>query len=79
MQTDVLLVHTVAEMYVLSGSVWLYNFKSGELLKKIGVEFPIHRLFLTPDRVFLEIVGESKIVFYHLGGEYVYSVDIWTH
>ena len=73
LQKDVLLLQTVADTDMWNGIVWFYNFKSGELLKKIKIEFPIHRLFLTPDRVFLQIVGKSKIVFYHLDGEYVYS------
>ena len=64
-QNDVLIVYTVADFYRWNGKVWMYNFKSGELLKKISLDFPLNYLFLTPDRSFLVIVGEKKIAFYH--------------
>jgi hypothetical protein len=54
-------------------NVLLYNFRTGELLNEFRVTSPTWCLFETPDKEFLVMSGERKILFYHLKGAYVYS------
>jgi hypothetical protein len=71
----ILMIEDMFHKFDISKSINIsfYNFRSGESLKKLQIYFHPLSLFKTPDKEFLVIAGEKKLLVYHLKGAYVCS------
>jgi WD40 repeat protein len=68
-----LILHNLSEWDKNNCNLLFYNFRNGELLKKKRIVLPSKSLVVTSDGQYLVMIGENKVLFYHLLGDYVYA------